>query len=52
VALLPAAHIRPRLVQQRGFGQHLPRDKLVEGEAAVVKADMVAVDRFHLNMVA
>jgi hypothetical protein len=41
------AHVLPRLVQQGGSGPHLLGDKLMQGQATLVEAVMIAVKRFH-----
>ncbi len=52
VVLLPTMNVGARSVQQRGVSQHLPRDKPMQRQAALVEADMVAVNPLHAGVIA
>jgi len=45
--MLPSAQIIPCLVQQYRSGLKFLRDKLMQGEAALVKAMVIAEKAFH-----
>ncbi len=52
MTFLPSAHVPARLMEQGRVGQHLLGDKPMKGEATLVEAVMVAINRLHFSIVA